>query len=83
MVYNSFTFSCLETGTICVVPLSMALLHLNEISNYLGKRDDVRVFEYAHQSSITCMIVPDRHVSNQQYLLSGGLDGAVKIWNLM
>ncbi|PHZ09781.1 WD40 repeat-like protein [Rhizopus microsporus ATCC 52813] len=71
-----------DTGKICVVPLSLALLHLNDVSNHLGKRDDVRVFKKTHQSAITCMIVPEHQVSGQQYLLSGGLDGVVKIWNL-
>lgn len=72
----------LDTGKICVVPLSLALLHLNDVSNHLGKRDDVRIFKKTHQSAITCMIVPEHQVSGQQYLLSGGLDGVVKIWNL-
>ncbi|KAI8979974.1 hypothetical protein BDB01DRAFT_837012 [Pilobolus umbonatus] len=72
-----------EGGTICVVPISMALLHLSEISTHLQERDDVRVFENAHPSAITCLIVPNHHISNQQYMLSGGKDGTVKIWNLI
>ncbi|EIE81812.1 hypothetical protein RO3G_06517 [Rhizopus delemar RA 99-880] len=72
-----------DTGKICVVPLSLALLHLNDISNHLDHHDDVRVFKKAHYSAVTCMLVPEHQVSGQQYLISGGLDGVVKIWNLM
>lgn len=72
-----------DTGKICVVPLSLALLHLNDISNHLDHRDDVRVFKKAHYSAVTCMLVPEHQVSGQQYLISSGLDGVVKIWNLM
>ncbi|KAG1156532.1 hypothetical protein G6F37_007520 [Rhizopus arrhizus] len=72
-----------DTGKICVVPLSLALLHLNDISNHLDHRDDVRVFKKAHYSAVTCMLVPEHQVSGQQYLISGGLDGVVKIWNLI
>ncbi|KAI8333782.1 hypothetical protein EDC96DRAFT_451092, partial [Choanephora cucurbitarum] len=72
-----------DSGTICVVPLSLALLHLSDISRYIEGRDDVRVFEHAHQGAVTCIVVPERHVSDQRYLISGGQDGAVKIWNLM
>ncbi|KAG1455984.1 hypothetical protein G6F46_007924 [Rhizopus delemar] len=72
-----------DTGKICVVPLSLALLHLNDISNHLDHHDDVRVFKKAHYSAVTCMLVPEHQVSGQQYLISGGLDGVVKIWNLI
>lgn len=82
MICCCLLYMLLDTGKICVVPLSLALLHLNDVSNHLGKRDDVRVFKKTHQSAITCMIVPEHQVSGQQYLLSGGLDGVVKIWNL-
>lgn len=43
-------------------------------------RSDLRVFEYAHNGPVTCMVVHESH--HHQYLLSGGKDGAVKIWNL-
>lgn len=74
---------CIDSGTICVVPLSLALLHLNSVSSFLKDREDVRVFENAHSSAVTCMMTPEHNISNQQYLLSGGQDGVVKIWNLM
>ncbi|KAG0174802.1 hypothetical protein DFQ30_002724 [Apophysomyces sp. BC1015] len=72
-----------ENGTICVVPIAMALLHFGEISQHTDRRYDVRVFEKAHDGEVTCMIVPEHHLSDHQYLLSGGRDGAVKIWNLI
>ncbi|KAI9027632.1 hypothetical protein CLU79DRAFT_587841 [Phycomyces nitens] len=71
-----------ENGTICIVPIALALLHLHEISQYLDQ--GVRAFERAHDGEVTCMIVPESHqVAGHHYLLSGGRDGAVKIWNLM
>ncbi|KAI8142674.1 hypothetical protein BJV82DRAFT_613847 [Fennellomyces sp. T-0311] len=70
-----------ESGSICVVPLSLALLHLSDLSQYVDHRSSVRVFEGAHRGSVTCMIVHESH--QHQYLLSGGRDGAVKIWNLI
>lgn len=72
-----------DTGKICIVPLSLALLHLNDISSHLENRDDVHVFKKTHHSAVTCMLVPGHHVSDQQYLISGGADGVVKIWNLV
>ncbi|KAI8970454.1 hypothetical protein BDF20DRAFT_891371 [Mycotypha africana] len=72
-----------ESGTICVVPLSVALLHLTDVSAYVKNREDVRLFKNAHHSAITCMAVPEHHMSDQQYLVSGGKDGMVKIWNLL
>ncbi|KAI9489851.1 hypothetical protein BDB00DRAFT_769885, partial [Zychaea mexicana] len=70
-----------ENGTICVIPLSLALLHLSDLSQYVEHRSSVRVFERAHKGPVTCLIVHESH--QHQYLLSGGRDGAVKIWNLM
>lgn len=70
----------IDTGTISVVPFSEALLHLTNISEYVATRSDLRVFEYAHDGPVTCMLVHESH--QHQYLLSGGKDGAVKIWNL-
>ncbi|KAI8080052.1 uncharacterized protein BX664DRAFT_286560 [Halteromyces radiatus] len=72
-----------ENGTICVVPLTMALLHLNQLSDHFYNRQDTRIFEKAHHGKVTCLLVPEHHSSEQKYLLSGGRDGCVKIWNLI
>lgn len=70
-----------ENGTICVVPLALALLHMPALSQVMDHRQDVRIFKRAHDGPVTCMIVHESH--QHQYLLSGGRDGAVKIWNLV
>ncbi|KAI8342819.1 hypothetical protein BC941DRAFT_368797 [Chlamydoabsidia padenii] len=73
-----------ENGTICVVPLSMALLYLNQLSDHLHNRQDTRLFEKAHHGKVTCLLVPEHHGSSEQkHLLSGGRDGCVKIWNII
>ncbi|KAI9314144.1 hypothetical protein BX666DRAFT_1970762 [Dichotomocladium elegans] len=70
-----------ESGTICVVPISIALLHLPDLSRIINQQHGVRIFKRAHNGAVTCMIVHESH--HHQYLLSGGRDGAVKIWNLI
>ncbi|ORZ11171.1 hypothetical protein BCR42DRAFT_421704 [Absidia repens] len=77
-----------ENGTICIVPLSMALLHLNQLSDpLLLHRQDTRLFEKAHHGKVTCLLIPEHHGSStpceQKHLLSGGRDGCVKIWNII
>ncbi|KAI8071523.1 hypothetical protein BC940DRAFT_293069 [Gongronella butleri] len=73
-----------ENGTIVVVPLSVAILFLNEMPKHIDQRQDTRVFERAHDGKVTSLLVPDHHhAADPKYLLSGGRDGCVKIWNLI
>ncbi|KAI9307901.1 hypothetical protein BJ944DRAFT_261192 [Cunninghamella echinulata] len=71
-----------ESGSICVVPLSISILYLNQISPQLiHHRQDTRIFENAHHGKVTCLMVPEH--DHDHHLLSGGKDGCVKIWNLI
>ncbi|CAO3619841.1 unnamed protein product [Cunninghamella blakesleeana] len=71
-----------ESGSICVVPLSISIMYLNQISPQLiHHRQDTRIFENAHNGKVTCLMVPEH--DHDHHLLSGGKDGCVKIWNLI
>ncbi|KAI9258286.1 hypothetical protein BY458DRAFT_535135 [Sporodiniella umbellata] len=71
-----------DTGKLCIAPLQLALIHLYNLSSHLDNYGDAYVLQKSHHSAITCMIILKHHISSQQYLVSGGADGVVKIWNL-
>lgn len=73
-----------DSGTIVVLPLALALMHLASIDTLLQDKyvDKYQVIRHAHHGKVTSLYAPDEKVFGTSRLISGGQDGAVKIWNI-
>jgi WD40 repeat protein len=69
----------IESGEIHLIPLSMALMQSDlETSNLTSTSNSIYKLK-GHIGKITCLYAPN---SEHKYLLSGGEDCSVRIWNL-
>jgi hypothetical protein len=73
-----------DSGTIIVLPLSLALVHIASIDTLLQDKyvDNYQVIRHSHHGKVTSLYAPDEKIFGTSRLISGGQDGAVKIWNI-
>ncbi|GET66980.1 WD40 repeat-like protein [Rhizophagus irregularis] len=81
MVYDVYLATGYENGEIHLVPLSMALTQSAEIQNSTSIPNSIHKLE-GHIGKVTCLYTPNSQNFGHEYLLSGGEDCSVRIWNL-
>jgi hypothetical protein len=64
--------------------MALALMYLSSLDTLLQDRYKKRfqIIERAHNGKVTCLYAPDQKVFGNSHLISGGQDGAVKIWGV-
>ncbi|GES77357.1 WD40 repeat-like protein [Rhizophagus clarus] len=81
MAYDIYLAIGYENGEIHLVPLSKALTKSAEIQNSTSIPNSIRKLE-GHIGKVTCLYTPNSQIFGNKYLLSGGEDCSVRIWDL-
>ncbi|RIA87577.1 WD40-repeat-containing domain protein [Glomus cerebriforme] len=82
MVYDDYLAIGYERGEIHLIPLSIALVQSDSDAPNSTSTSNLILKLKGHIGRVTCLYTPNSQNFGNKYLLSGGEDCSVRIWNL-